>query len=77
VVPPRDTSREAFEAQLAQLRSAGPTARLAMAADMSDAVIELAAAAVRRRHPDYDATQVAIAMIEQLYSEPLSTASET
>ena len=67
MVPPRDTSRNAYAVQIAQLRSAGPAARLAMAAEMSDAVRDLAAAGVRRRHPEYDATQVAEVLIERLH----------
>jgi hypothetical protein len=66
MVPPRDTSPDAFAVQIAQLRMAGPAARLAMAAEMSDAVHDLAAAGVRRRHPEYDAAQVAEVLIERL-----------
>jgi hypothetical protein len=78
-MPPRDTSKDAFAAQLAQLRNAGPAARLAMAADMSDAVVELAAEGTRRRHPDYDAAQVAAVLGERLHEQgpPRSRTSST
>ena len=66
MVPPRDTSRNAYAVQIAQLRSVGPAARLAMAADMSDAVRDLAVAGVRRRHPEYDAAQVTQVLFERL-----------
>lgn len=64
---PRDTSRQAEAAQIERLRQAGPEARLAMAADMSDAVRELALAAIRRRHPDFDAQRVGQLLAEHLH----------
>jgi len=39
-----------------------------MAAEMSDAVLDLAAAGIRRRHPEYDASQVAEALVDLLRS---------
>ena len=67
MVPPRDTSPDAYAVQIERLRRAGPAARVAMAADMSDAVLALAAAAIRRRHPEYDDAQVTHALIEHLH----------
>ena len=64
---PRDTSREAYAAQVERLRQAGPEARVAMAAEMSDAVRELAVAAIRRRQPGMDDRQVARALVERLH----------
>ena len=58
MVPPGDTSPDAREVQIALLRSAGPAGRLAMAADLSDAVRALAAAGIRSRHPEYDDAKV-------------------
>ncbi len=63
---PRDTSRESFALQVEQLRQAGPEARVAMAAEMSDAVRELALAAVRRRHPELDDSQVSQVLVERM-----------
>lgn len=67
---PRDTSREAYAAQLERLRQAGPEARVVMAAEMSDAVRELAVAAIRRRQPELDDSQVARALVERLHGTP-------
>ena len=67
MAPPRDTSREAFAVQVERLRHAGPEARVAMAAEMSDAVRELAVAAIRRRHPEWDDRQVGHALAEHLF----------
>lgn len=64
---PRDTSAEAYAAQVERLRQAGPEARVVMAAEMSDAVRELAVAAIRRRQPELDDTQVARALVERLH----------
>ena len=64
---PRDTSREAFAVQVERLRQAGPEARVAMAAEMSDAVRELALAAIRRRQPELDDRQIARALADRLY----------
>ena len=38
-----------------------------MAAELSDAVHELAIASIRRRHPEYDAARVAEVLIEHLH----------
>lgn len=63
---PRDTSRKSFALQIEQLRQAGPEARAAMAAEMSDAVRELALEAVRRRHPELDDSQVSQVLVERM-----------
>ena len=49
---PLDTSREAFDRQLAALRAMTPAARLRLADDMSQAIRDLAEAGIRRRQPD-------------------------
>jgi len=67
---PRDTSSEAYAAQVERLRQAGPEARVAMAAEMSDAVRELAVAAIRRRQPELDDSQVVGALVERLHGTP-------
>ena len=64
---PRDTSRDAFAIQIEKLRAAGPEARVAMAAEMSDAVFELAVAGIRRRNPEFDDTRIGQVLIEHLY----------
>lgn len=70
---PTDTTRAAFAVQIEQLRHAGPSARLAMAAEMSDAVLDLATASVRRRNPEYDDDEVSRVLIERLFGWRPST----
>jgi hypothetical protein len=64
---PRDTTPEARAIQMERLRNAGPEARLAMAAELSDAVRELALAAIRRQNPGFDEHQAREALAERLY----------
>lgn len=66
---PRDTSSQAFEIQMDLLRRAGPEARVAMAADMTDVVHELVMAMIRRRDPTLDERMVREAAIDLLYGE--------
>ncbi|HET9346392.1 MAG TPA: hypothetical protein VFO05_11900 [Candidatus Limnocylindrales bacterium] len=49
---PLDTSVDAFDRQLAALRSMTPAVRLRLADDMSQAVYGLVEAGIRRRQPD-------------------------
>jgi len=48
---PLDTSGDAFNRQVAALRSMTPAARLRLADDMSQAVRDLTEAGIRRRQP--------------------------
>lgn len=48
---PLDTSGDAFDRQVAALRSMTPTTRLRLADDMSQAIRELTEAGIRRRQP--------------------------
>jgi hypothetical protein len=57
-----DTSPEADEVQLEIYRSMTPERRLAIAIEMSEDVIALAAAGIRARHPGYDEAQIAHAL---------------
>lgn len=66
----RDTSPGVLALQIAQLREAGPEARVAMAAEMSDAVRELAVAGIRRRHPEFDDSQIGHVLAERLHGKP-------
>ena len=70
---PRDTSREGFEVLIDDLRKAGPEARVAMAAEMSDAVLELSVAGIRRQHPEFDDAQVRQALAERLLGKAVET----
>ncbi len=74
---PRDTSREAYAVQVERLRAAGPEARVAMAAEMSDVVRELALAAVRRRQPELDNDQVGRALAARLHGRSGTPATDS
>ena len=73
---PRDTSPEAYAVLIDALRAAGPEARVAMAADMSDAVRELAIAGIRRQHPGFNDAQAGQALLERLL-DPAAQKSRT
>jgi hypothetical protein len=74
----RDTSAEARKAQIRALRQLAPSARLALACELSDGAVSLTAAGTRLRDPGLSDQQVADAirrlllgvdMAEQLRSE--------
>jgi hypothetical protein len=57
-----DTSPEAHGVQLAVYRSTSPERRVAIAAEMSEEVLAVAADGIRARHPDYDDQHVTWAL---------------
>jgi hypothetical protein len=58
----RDTSAEAREAQIRALRKLAPSARLALACELSDGAVSLTAAGTRLRNPGLSDEQVADAI---------------
>ena len=62
-----DTSHAAHEAQLELYRQAGPSRRAEIAAELSDAIRELARAGVRLRHPAYDEQRVTAELLKIFY----------
>jgi hypothetical protein len=65
-----DTSREAAEIHLAMLRALGPSGRVHIAIELSDAARETALAGIRRRHPEYSDDEVSRAFLTLLYGPP-------
>jgi hypothetical protein len=63
----RDTSPDAAAVQEAAYRRAGPAGRLRIALELSDLVRALAAAGVRKRHPEYTEAEVFEALTWQIY----------
>ena len=63
----RDTTPDAAAVQEAAYRSAGPAGRLRIAMELSDLVRALAAAGVRKQHPEYTEAEVTEALIWQIY----------
>ena len=58
-----DTTDEAAEVQASVFRAMSPVERLQRAFDMSVAIIEVAEAGLRSRHPDYSDEQAHLAML--------------
>jgi hypothetical protein len=62
-----DTSPEAATAQVEALRRLGPSRRFHVAADMSDAVREMARARISAQHPEFDDLAVQDQLVWELY----------
>jgi len=65
----RDTSREAYERQLALYRAMTPERRSELALEMSDDVRRIAAEGIKRRHPEYSERDVRRALVALLYGK--------
>jgi hypothetical protein len=65
----RDTTKDAYERQIAALRALGPDGRMAATLEMCELGRELAAEGIRARHPDYDDRQVVRALVWLFYGE--------
>jgi hypothetical protein len=65
--PVSDTNARAAAVQLALYREAGPSGRVQIAVEISDAVRETAIAGIRRRHPEYSERDVALAFLRVVY----------
>ena len=61
----------ADEIQLESFRRLGPQGRVRAASEMSDETREIASEGVRHRHPDYDASQVRLAVLRVSLGEAL------
>jgi len=62
-----DTSPRFEALQIDLYRKAGPTRRVAIAVELSDAVRETALAGIRRRHPEYSESEVRDCFLALLY----------
>ena len=69
-----DTSAAAHAQQLKAWRRMTPEERIAVAAEMSDALRRLVEAGVRSRHPDDAEPQVQAAVVEALLGRELAAA---
>jgi hypothetical protein len=67
-----DTSPEAATVHLELYRSLGPSGRLQIAVDLSDAVRQTAIDGIRRRHPEYTDDAVSRAFLTLVYG-PVKT----
>jgi hypothetical protein len=65
--PVSDTSTRAAAVQLDLYRKAGPSARVRVAVELSDAVRKTAVAGIRRRHPEYSEREVALSFLRLVY----------
>jgi len=62
-----DTTARAAAIQLELYRRAGPSGRVQIAIDLSEAVRETTMAGIRRRHPEYSERDVALAFRRLVY----------
>lgn len=60
---PADTSLEAFRVLIAVYRAMPASRRLELALQMSDDIMEVAAAGIRQRHPEYTPDEVRRALV--------------
>ncbi|MHB0958870.1 MAG: hypothetical protein ACYC6N_15170 [Pirellulaceae bacterium] len=67
-----DTSPDALEIQLECLRRMSPRERIRKTCAMSRQVRRMAFDAIRRRHPEYDESEVQLLFIELTYGKPLA-----
>lgn len=67
-----DTTAEALEVQLACLRRMTPQQRIAKVCEMTRCIRNMAFDAIRRRHPDFDDSQVQLRFIELTYGQELA-----
>lgn len=74
MVPPADTTAEAWQVHLETLRRLTGPERVAMAFEMSAAARDLSEAGIRHRHPDWDDRQVQDALMELLLGHELADA---
>jgi len=68
---PLDTSPEAENVQLEVFRRMGPERRLQAGLALSQTCRSLLLEGVRRRHPEYDETQIRLAVIRVMLPEDL------
>jgi hypothetical protein len=61
---PKDTTLEAYRAQIQALRRLGPEGRLRMMAALNQGVRRTIEAGIRHRHPDYNDRQIKLARIK-------------
>jgi hypothetical protein len=68
-----DTSPEAAAVQLELYRALGPSGRVQIAVDLSDAVRQTAMDGIRRRHPEYSDEGLSRALLTLVYGPAKKT----
>ena len=68
---PRDTDLKAARAHISILRGKTPSERAQMAMELSDSVRETSVAGIKKRHPDYSAEEVNLAVLRLSIGEDL------
>jgi hypothetical protein len=63
ILRPRDTSEEAWEVYLDILRKMTPEQRMMRAFRLTDTMRDVAMSGIRQRHPEYDDSQVRMALL--------------
>ncbi len=72
---PEDTETDAHRAQLRAYRALAPSARVALAAQMSDDARSTTRGGIRARNPDYSASEVELALRRLLLGDDLFRAA--
>lgn len=75
MLPPRDTSAEAWAVQVGIWRRMGDTGRTSAALQMTAFSRQCTLDAIRGRHPDYDERQAFLAFVRLLYGDILYAAA--
>jgi hypothetical protein len=68
---PADTSPEAFRVMVGIYRAMPASRRLELALQMSDEILEVAAAGIRQRHPEYTEEEVRRTLVRLRLGEKL------
>ncbi len=68
---PKDTTLEAYRAQIQVLRRMGPEGRLRRMAALNRGMRRTLEAGIRHRHPDYDENQIKLARIRLMVGDEI------
>lgn len=68
---PRDTSVDAYAAQIAAVRAVGGAERVRIAVELSEQLRRMMAEVVRRRHPDWAPERVRREVLTRIYGADL------
>jgi len=66
-MPAHDTTPRAAAIHLELYRQAGPSRRVQIAVELSDAIRDTALAGIRRRHPEYSEREVERSFLQMVY----------
>jgi len=68
---PRDTSADAYWAQIERFRKMSPSQRVEIAGQLSEDLRAHAAAMIRKRHPEYSDVELKLALFRMVLGDKL------